>query len=202
MTDPVDEYRRRYDTFLKDVAERLQGLVQSHLADLPNIDRVTARAKDPGRFAEKARRTGNDGRPKYTHPLTEIQDLVGSRVVVFYLQDVLSVTAAITRYFQPIEQRTLVPESSWAFGYFGQHLVLPLPREVVPRGAPLDDVPRFFELQIKTLFQHAWSEANHDLGYKARAPLSADQERQMAYTAAQAWGADRAFDELRSQLQG
>jgi len=201
MTDPIEEYRRRYEGFLQAVARRLQGHIESHLEGVPNIERVTARAKDPARFAEKARRTDKDGHAKYDKPLTEIQDQVGARVIVLYRDDVISVVSVITRYFQPIEQRELVPESQWAFGYFGQHLVLPLPRDVVPGDVPLNVVPRFFELQVKTLFQHAWSEANHDVGYKSRAPLSTDQERLLAYTAAQAWGADRAFAELRSEVR-
>jgi putative GTP pyrophosphokinase len=46
---------------------------------------------------------------------------------------------------------------------------------------------------------HVWSEANHDLGYKQiadAAPLPPDATRRLAFTAAQAWGADRIFDEL------
>jgi GTP pyrophosphokinase len=55
-------------------------------------------------------------------------------------------------------------------------------------------------LQIKTLFQHAWSEANHDLGYKpALAPVGVEDERRLAFTSAQAWGADHIFDELYSE---
>jgi putative GTP pyrophosphokinase len=39
--------------------------------------------------------------------------------------------------------------------------------------------------------------AEHDLGYKPGAvPLTPDEKRRLAFTAAQAWGADRIFDEL------
>jgi len=74
------------------------------------------------------------------------------------------------------------------------------PVDVVPSDVGRYEAPRFFELQIKTLFQHAWSEANHDLGYKSPGPLSQDQQRRLAYTAAQAWGADRVFNELRCEV--
>ena len=200
MTDPIDEYKRRYQLFMKTVAGNLQAHVTGFLTETSNIERVTARAKEPARFEEKAYGVDEQGQPKYKTPLTEIQDQFGVRVIVFYREDVNTVIGIITRYFQPIEQRELVPESEWAFGYFGQHLVLPLPRDVVPQGVELKNVPKFFELQIKTLFQHAWSEANHDLGYKTRSPLSTDQKRRLAYTSAQAWGADRVFDELRSEI--
>lgn len=199
MNGACEEYRRRYPA-LREVAKLLQTHVQTYLEGLPNIDRVTARAKDPDHFAEKANRIDEKGQLYYGNPLTEIQDQLGARVVVFYKADVEPVDQLVRRYFQPIEQKELLPESEWAFGYFGLHLVLALPRDVVPNDVNLATVPRFFELQIKTLFQHAWSEANHDLGYKSRSHLSADQQRRLAYTAAQAWGADRVFDELRFEL--
>jgi putative GTP pyrophosphokinase len=64
-----------------------------------------------------------------------------------------------------------------------------------------DESVAFFELQIKTLFQHAWSEAEHDLGYKPATVLSSDQKRRLAFTAAQAWGADQIFDELYRHIE-
>ena len=61
-------------------------------------------------------------------------------------------------------------------------------------------VPRFFELQAKMSFQHAWSEANHDVAYKAPREPSPLKQRRFAYTAAQARGADRVFEKLWQEL--
>jgi ppGpp synthetase/RelA/SpoT-type nucleotidyltranferase len=65
-----------------------------------------------------------------------------------------------------------------------------------------DMVPQFFELQIKTMFQHAWSEANHDLGYKPESgELDPEHLRLLAFTSAQAWGADMVFNDLSVELK-
>jgi len=40
------------------------------------------------------------------------------------------------------------------------------------------------------------------LGYKPAAPLSEQQAREMAFTAAQAWGADQMFAKLFDELEG
>lgn len=200
MTDLETIYRERYATSLVGIAQRLDALIQSHLSGLPHIDRITVRVKEPDSFAEKAGRLDDNGQPKYREPLTQIQDQVGARVVVFCLSDVDGVLETLGRYFQPIEEKLLVPESHWEFGYFGHHSVCALPGDVVPSHVDRADAPRFFELQIKTLFQHAWSEANHDLGYKPEIGLSGEQERYLAFAAAQAWGADKAFEDLRQEL--
>lgn len=200
MTDFASEYKRRHDAFLRDIAGRLCDHVQELLRDQCNIDRVSARAKDPEHFAKKAEGLNENGTLKYSAPFTEMQDLLGVRVVVFYKSDVAPIDAVIQRYFRPIEDRELVPDNEWKFGYFGRHLVLPVPLDVVPESVPTDEVPRFFELQIKTLFQHAWSEAEHDIGYKAPRELTTQQTRQLAFTAAQAWGADEIFDQLQKEL--
>ena len=169
---------------------------------MPRVDHVSARAKDPEHFAGKASRLGDDGKPKYLAPLTEIQDQIGARVTVFYLDTVEVVSTALEQYLRPIEELVVVPDSSWEFGYFGKHYIMALPQDVVPGDVPTEEVPQFFELQIKTLFQHAWSEANHDLGYKGVAALSNEQQRRLAFVSVQAWGADEAFEVLQGQLRG
>jgi ppGpp synthetase/RelA/SpoT-type nucleotidyltranferase len=83
----------------------------------------------------------------------------------------------------------------------GKTLLL-IPGDVL--GAPFstDFKPRVSELQIKTVFQNAWGEADHDLGYKPTTPLTREQKKKLAFTAAQAWGADMIFDELARELIG
>jgi hypothetical protein len=53
------------------------------------------------------------------------------------------------------------------------------------------------DVWLASLRFNAWSEANHDLGYKPGSkPLDSEAKRRLAFTSAQAWGADRVFDEL------
>lgn len=194
------DYLDRYPSLMR-VAERLEVLLRDHLQDVPHIDRVSARAKIPERFAAKASKVDNDV-PKYEAPLEQIQDQLGARITVLFNTDVATVTDVIRKYFPRIEEQEIAPDNQWTFGYFGKHFVLAVPRDVVPIDVPRYHVPPVFELQVTTLFQHAWSEANHDLAYKPKGHLSDDQLRRFAYTAAQAWGADRAFDELSRELTG
>ena len=185
---------------LEQVAENLAAFISDLLATVPRIDRVSSRAKSLEQFAAKAARVDSSGAPRYEDPLTQIQDQIGARVIVFYTSDVAAVARVLERYFRALEREEHVPDSHWKFGYFGLHWVFALPDDVIPRNIDKRDVPRFFELQVKTLFQHAWSEANHDVAYKAPREPSPDQQRRFAYTAAQAWGADRVFEELWQEL--
>lgn len=145
----------------------------------------------------KSENLDDKGIKKYDDPLAQIQDQIGARITVFYKSDVSRICNFLMRYLHPVESKNLVPASEWEFGYFGWHSVCLFPQELIlPKWAE-DHVPQFFELQVKTLFQHAWSEANHDLGYKPENNnLSSEDKRILAYTSAQAWGADRAFEEL------
>ena len=47
MSDPIAEYQKRYESFLKKVAANLQVHLESYLVGLPHFDRVAARAKNP-----------------------------------------------------------------------------------------------------------------------------------------------------------
>ena len=200
MTSLREEYSRLRQETLLVLAGRLEQHIKGKFAGVSRIDRIGARAKDVDRFLEKAQQATDTGTPKYTEPLEQIQDQVGARVVVFYLADVDVAAGIVSKYFRPIEKKDIVPESESEFGYFGKHFVLLMPTDVYDDGVPKGTGPRFFELQVKTLFQHAWSEANHDLGYKPTTDLTSDQKRRIAFTAAQAWGADQIFHDLHREL--
>jgi putative GTP pyrophosphokinase len=199
--DPVAlkaRYRARYERVLLPLTGRLDKYLCDVVKDYPRVDRISVRAKAVDRFLEKAMRL-EAGKPKYTDPLNQIQDQLGARVVTFYLSDVRQLSVRIEDFFGSIEVKHVIPDSPSEFGYEGKHYILFVPQDVM-NPADSDDSPTFFELQIKTLFQHAWGEADHDLIYKPVGSLTADQRRRVAFTAAQAWGADRIFDELAQEL--
>jgi len=177
MSELGKAYRERFTAVLQPLAAALEQHIRDHLGSEPRIDRVGARPKSVDRFLQKARAVV-DGQPKYADPLRQIQDQIGARIITFYRSDVDRIATIVEKYYRPIESQDLVPESGWEFGYFGRHYVLLIPSDVVDPSMDKAFLPEFFELQIKTLFQHAWSEANHDLGYKPGAvPLDSDAKR-------------------------
>ncbi|MDQ0561182.1 ppGpp synthetase/RelA/SpoT-type nucleotidyltransferase [Rhizobium mesoamericanum] len=190
------QYRARYETVLFPIADKLANLLQDIFAGQPRIDRISTRPKSVERFMGKAA-AEKDGKAKYDDPLHQIQDQIGARIITFYKDDVHRISEEVQRYFHAIESKDMLPENEWEFGYFGNHHILMLQQDLIDPSFDKNLVPYCFELQIKTLFQHAWSEANHDLGYKpGQQPLASDELRQLAFTSAQAWGADRVFNDL------
>lgn len=194
-----EAYERRYWKCLVKLSPMLENYIREAVGEYPRIDRVVARAKEVDQFMAKAERT-EDGTLKYSDPLNQIQDQLAARIVTYYVFDVGPINQLINEYFGSIEEKQMVPESESEFGYEGWHHVLFIPADILTPEVPKDDCPEFFELQVNTLFQHAWAEANHDLGYKPPSQLDSDERRKIAFTAAQAWGADTLFSELGARL--
>ncbi|MCL5429292.1 MAG: RelA/SpoT domain-containing protein [Chloroflexi bacterium] len=196
-----ESYEQRLEKCLIPLAKRLESYLLDLVTDekLPRIDKVVARPKALDSFLEKAKKI-EEGKPKYSDPLNQIQDQLGARIVAYYLSDIEPLQEFVKKYFGPIEEKTIVPDTPSEFGYEGLHFILFIPEDVFDKEIDRDDCPRFFELQVKTLFQHAWALADHDLGYKPANPLTKDQQRRVAFTAAQAWGADVFFSDLYTEL--
>jgi ppGpp synthetase/RelA/SpoT-type nucleotidyltranferase len=199
--DLKSTYETRYKDYLLPLSQDLERLLRDLLKEHHRIDRIVARPKSAQRFLAKAAKKSK-GKPRYSEPLAQIQDQVGARIVTFYLDDVKGVENIIDDYFSHIEKRDVYPDEPSEFGYEGKHYILFVPPDLLVRYPDEIIQPRVFELQIKTLFQHAWGEADHDLGYKSARPLSHEQKKLVAYAASQAWGADRVFNELAQQLLG
>lgn len=194
-----EAYIEKYQTYLSPSAKRLEMHLRQLLNGVPRIDNICTRAKSVERFLGKATKLDyQTGKPKYELPLDEIQDQVGARIVVFYLSDVKVISDLVKKHFSPVENTVKEPLSDKEFGYFGEHFILALPTDVTHDLHT--DSSNVFELQIKTLFQHAWSEAEHDSSYKAPSEMTKDERRLVALSSAHAWAADRIFDDFFKQM--
>jgi ppGpp synthetase/RelA/SpoT-type nucleotidyltranferase len=193
-------YDSRCQEYLDPISTDLVKKVSSYFIEESRIDRITSRVKSIDSFLKKAEKANLDGSVKYKDPLNEIQDQIGVRIICFYKDDAIRIQQIIKDYFTSAEEIIKEPDGDYEFGYFGIHMILTIPSDIRSKNITKDDCPETFELQIKTLYQHAWAEANHDIVYKPGKELTKDQKRKVAFTAAQSWGADEIFNELAKSL--
>lgn len=183
------------------LARGLEIEITDHLQGVRHIDRISFRVKTTESFVKKAMATTESGAQKYAHPFEEIEDQVAGRVLVFYRSDIANVMAAFERRLKKVEREHRHPSNAKEFDYETTHLVCMLTPDLVPAGwEALDERPVTFELQVRTLAQHAWAEPQHGF-YKNAAGLSADSQRKLYWAAASAWGLDSIWDDLRHELE-
>src|SRR5690606_23845862 len=188
---------------LDGAAALLEERVKEALDGTAHVDRISFRVKSSDSFARKCLREDGqptldaEGKVKYLQPLEEVEDQIAGRVLVLFRSDLPIVETRIREWFPAtVEVQRKRPTTSNAFGYESDHYIFVIDEHMKPSGwEAAGPMPATFELQIRTLFMHAYAEPQHDLGYKGR-PQSADVERRLAWIAASAWGADYQFDEL------
>jgi ppGpp synthetase/RelA/SpoT-type nucleotidyltranferase len=194
----TDAYAARID-LLEHVADRLQQDLIEHFRGRPHIDRISVRVKTLDSFVEKA--TIREMPVPYEVPLAEIEDQVAGRVLVHFLNDLKGTVDHVAKLLNPVEQDHKRPTRYNEFDYESLHGVYALPPQYLPSGwDEQEDMPETFELQVRTLFQHAYAEPQHNLGYKPGAPLTDEVRRELAWIAASSWGADHALERARGQL--
>lgn len=90
--------------------------------------------------------------------------------------------------------------SSDQIGYRSVHYVCDLGerRNGLPEFSGLGGLK--FEVQVRTVLQHAWAELAHDRGYKFSVKLPKSLERQLYLYAGMLELADRGFDELSNKI--
>jgi len=205
----LDNYRKSLDFFKEMVKDCYKDLKESKLVKIDQDCSFCVKEKES--FVNKALKPKVDsktkepieGTQKYENPFIDIQDIIRARIVVFYLSDVDKIAKRVKESLGGIEDNDFVNFDDYQkFGYQGRHLIVNINKALIPDELGLNKelIPSFFELQIKTLFQHAWSQAEHDLRYKEdeEHPLSFEQKRMLAFAAAQAWGTDKVFDSIYS----
>ncbi len=196
MPEPLGEQYKERQPLLGELRDRLERETTEALDGLPHVDRVSFRVKAPESFVSKAIDPRND--PAYSDPLIEIEDQVAGRVLVFFLSDLSAIRVRLEATFNTVERTERRPERDAEFGYESDHLICVIPPHLKPDAwSHRTDLPSTFELQIRTLFMHAYAEPQHGMAYKGARGLPRVIRRELAWIAASAWGADQAYERAR-----
>ncbi|WP_233851220.1 GTP pyrophosphokinase [Paraburkholderia sp. HD33-4] len=195
----------KLDAWLDDALQRhnrltqiVTALMQSLLTDR-GIDflTVTGRTKDKGKVVEKITRK------RYKDPHRQLTDLTGVRIIVFFESQVEQVSALINEAFNVDLKNSLNKDAVLSVdqtGYRSVHYVCDLgqTRLALPEFVGLGGLK--FELQVRTLLQHAWAELAHDRNYKFSGKLPREMERQLYLYAGMLEIADKGFDQLSKDI--
>lgn len=204
MTDPIVQERiltefGRESGLYNDLAVTVSSLLENmfHESDV-QLHSISQRCKSPGSLAGKLAKPEKE----YTS-LLDITDLAAIRVTTYFAEDVDRVAEIIERELEidianSIDKRKLLEPDR--FGYQSLHYV----------AAISDDRCRFieysrfadrkFEIQVRSILQHAWAEIEHDLGYKSAAGVPREIRRRFSRIAGLLELADDEFSEIRREL--
>lgn len=165
-----------------DLRARLVALLESH--SVP-VHSVTLRLKDTRSLANKL------GRPDRSYSsLWDVTDLLGLRVETYFDDHVERVARLIEAHFKVDFLHS--GDRARPAGYRSVHYVCSAD------GAPH---PSFrFEVQLRTVLQHAWAEVEHDLGYKADDEVPEAIRRRFTRVASLLEIADQEFVSIRREL--
>jgi ppGpp synthetase/RelA/SpoT-type nucleotidyltranferase len=155
---------------LEEAASQLEAFIADMLHERNfDLHLVSARAKSFTSMLSKIRRKG------YRDPNRRLTDQLGVRVITYYESDVDPV-AYFLRLRLEVDDKKSVDKRTQLnireFGYRSVHLIARL-REAdarQPRYATLGR--QLFEVQIRSILEHAWAEIEHETNYKAGVSFS------------------------------
>ena len=216
----IDESVARYamvrdqlDEVLAAMLIRIRALFDEHTEIQPLF--ITGRVKTVQSFRSKAARV-LQGDPQaepvleFPNPLREIHDMVGVRIIVQLPHEIQQVANMIKAQRADFDCRSdrekdIGSVESGTYGYSSRHLLLKTRNEPTVRrfqeslGKPVVPSGNFtFEVQIRTILQHAWSEMEHDIRFKntGRQVWSPQLDRQFTATAAMLETVENYFTEI------
>ena len=194
----LNEYRALKPAF-EQMAEKLPEKLKQFFEEAGVIvAAIEHRVKTEQSLVEKLELKGD----KYAG-ITDITDIVGLRIITFYIDDVDKVASMVERLFD-IDWENSVDKRKMheidRFGYQSLHYICRIP-ESSYRDASHPEVNKIrFEVQMRTVLQHAWANMNHDTGYKSGVEIPQRYLRSLSRLAGLLELVDDEFSRIRSEL--
>ncbi|HEX8866731.1 MAG TPA: hypothetical protein VF821_13830 [Lentzea sp.] len=186
------EIRPTYEVYEKKLRELVIEILEHAGID---VFQVEGRVKTLDSFDEKIKRKAG----KYTAPLADMTDLVGLRIIAYYLEDVDRIVALLRDEFEVREEHSMNKQDELApdqFGYASNHLVIRIgSRSERLEWAKYANVS--VELQVRTMSQHAWAAVHHKLSYKRVEEVPTSLQRRLFRLSALFEMADEQFSAIR-----
>ena len=183
----LQEYQDNLPRF-REIEQEVKEKLKQTLADAGLlVAAIESRVKAYDSLVGKLELKGH----KY-NSLADLTDILGLRVITFYIDDVDKVASAVERLFEidwdnSVDKRKIHEIDS--FGYLSLHYICSVP-----------GFPYRFEIQMRTLLQHAWANMDHDTGYKSGVEIPKRYMRNMSRLAGMLELVDDEFSKIRIEL--
>lgn len=194
----LEQFDERYDN-LQGCAGKLCDLIGDILnANGQRVHSINARVKQRASLQQKLERPDAN-----YEVLSEVTDLIGIRIITYFDTDVDQVARCVADDFTldedySVDKREI--QASDRFGYLSLHYVASLSerRERLAEYRIFAGVQ--FEIQIRSILQHAWAEIEHDMGYKSEQAVPKEIRRRFFRLAGLLEIADAEFSRIRQDL--
>ena len=196
--DTATEWYEQNRPLYESLAHKVENIITENLEQKGiQYHSVTSRGKSLESFNKKAQSE------KYTDPVNEIKDMAGIRVITYLESDVTKAVDILEDLFD-IDKKNSLDQSqllgSDKLGYRSVHYVAKFNKKRcrLPEYKPYENLP--FEIQIRSILQHAWAEIEHDRNYKFTGKLPTQLERRFYLISGMLECADREFVAIAQEI--
>ncbi|HET7213086.1 MAG TPA: hypothetical protein VFL79_05830 [Terriglobia bacterium] len=173
----VRNYERNLPRYKK-AATAARKLIRAILSSSHvQIHLITSRCKKPESLRLKLRRK------RYRQPGQQLTDIVGVRVITFFENDIPGVVQLLLHELEINQHKSEDKRTKLdlkEFGYLSVHLIARTKGRWArsPAFAPIRGM--WFEIQVRSILEHAWAEIEHEIVYKSAILFPKEIKRRFA----------------------